>query len=356
MAAGKNQYLIFHIAGILVFICLPVIFFAGGPDNASIVSLVTNKWFLFFILLYIAIFYCNAYWLFPQLYLQKKYLWYVAILIVLLLAVYLVQPFDHIIRLSPSPEQQPVGFSNNNPAATPKPKPAGNIPVDVVSLFLYFIAIGLSTLIPVVKQWQKTRHQYLTAQKDKASAELSFLKAQINPHFLFNTLNNLYSLSLTGSDKTPESILRLSNIMRYVTDEVQNDFVLLENEIECVNDFIELQKLRLNNKTTVIFTHNDAGTKLYIAPLILLPFVENVFKHGVSNNESSTITIKVAAKENEILFHSRNSIFNTAKNTSRQGTGIANVIKRLDNLYPGKHFLKIEDGGNVFEVHLIINT
>jgi two-component system LytT family sensor kinase len=240
------------------------------------------------------------------------------LLLLLLVIVYFIQPFDHIISLAPPPGQSP------GPGAGPRNFESPQRAVDFVSIFLFMVITGLSTLIPVAQQWQKIQQQYFIAQKEKATAELSFLKAQINPHFLFNTLNNLYSLSLTNSEKTPESILRLSNIMRYVTDEAQNDMVPLQEEIQCINDFIELQKLRLNNKTTVLFTHEPVDGNLCIAPLILLPFIENIFKHGVSNNESSTIEIKIATKEKDILFYTKNNI-NTAKNNSRQGTGISNV-------------------------------
>lgn len=353
MAGGKKQFIFFHIIGIFIFLCLPVLFLINGPENKSIAAITGNYWFWVFSIIYIAIFYLNAYWLFPGLYLKKQYLFYGIALFALLLIVYFIQPFDHIISLSPPPNQAPGNFNNGMPN---RPGPSSNKPADFVSLFLYAVVVALSILIPVIKQWQKTQQQFLIVQKDKINAELSSLKAQVNPHFLFNTLNNLYSLSLTGSDKTPESIMRLSNIMRYVTDEVYNDYVPLENEIQCIGDFIELQKLRLNGKTAVEFYATAAGGNLSIAPLILLPFVENIFKHGISNNENSIVTIKIAVKEKELLFYSRNNIFNTAKTEQRQGTGITNVKKRLENLYPGKHFLKIEDAGNIFEVHLVINT
>ena len=353
MATGKKQFIIFHVVGILFFLCLPLLFLSNGPDNKSILAVAGNPWFWIFSFTYISIFYLNAYWLFPRFYLEKKYSIYVLSLLALLVIVYFIQPFDHIISASPPPRQPQINFDAHLYRTMPPPNSRS---IDFVSIFLYIIVIGLSVIIPVVQQWQKTQQQYLMVQKDKAHAELSFLKAQINPHFLFNTLNNLYSLALSGSERTAESILRLSGIMRYVTDEVNNDLVLLANEIACIRDFIELQKLRLNSKTTVLFNNDTADRNLSIAPLILLPFVENVFKHGISNNEYSTIEIKVATRQKEILFYAKNTIFNSERNEARKGTGIDNVKKRLENLYPGRHFLKTEISGNNFEVHLIINT
>jgi two-component system, LytTR family, sensor kinase len=357
MIKGKKQFILFHAAGILCFICLPLLFLSNGPENTGILPLISSIWFWIFTVTYAGIFYLNAYWLFPKLYLKKEYPVYFIIILLLLAAVYFIQPFDHIISLNGAPRQMPPGNFNEGgfgPAPN-KPSP-GSKHFDFVSIFLFFTVLALSTIVPLVTQWQKTQQQFITAQKDKAKAELYFLKAQINPHFLFNTLNNLYSLSLSNSEKTPDGILRLSNIMRYVTDEVHNDLVPLENEIACISDFIELQKLRLNNKTTVNFTCTGADVNLAIAPLILLPFVENIFKHGISNNESSSIAINIAAKNKEVIFNCSNNIFNPTKNKSRQGTGIENVTKRLQNLYPNKHFLKIEADEKKFEVHLIINT
>lgn len=357
MIKGKKQFIVFHAAGIICFICLPLLFLSNGPENRGVLPLISSVWFWIFTVTYAGIFYLNAYWLFPKLYLKKEYPVYFTIILLLLTAVYFIQPFDHIINLNGVPRKIPPGNFNGPGFGPPPSKPMfGNKHFDIVSVFLFFTMLALSTIVPVVTQWQKTQQQFITAQKDKAKAELYFLKAQINPHFLFNTLNNLYSLSLSNSEKTPDSILRLSNIMRYVTDEVHNDFVPIENEIACISDFIELQKLRLNNKTAVNFTSAATEANLFVAPLILLPFVENVFKHGISNNESSTIAIKIAAKDKEIIFNCSNNIFNKTKNKSRLGTGIENVTKRLQNLYPGKHFLKIEAGEKKFEVHLIINT
>jgi two-component system LytT family sensor kinase len=128
---------------------------------------------------------------------------------------------------------------------------SGNI--DMVGLFIFIIVMGLGIAISTVQKWQLTEQMVIRAEAEKAHAELSFLKAQINPHFLFNTLNNIYALSVTDSKHTSESIMKLSNIMRYVTDEVTEDFVLLQSEIDCINDYIDLQKLRLSKKTALRF-------------------------------------------------------------------------------------------------------
>jgi two-component system LytT family sensor kinase len=356
MITSKNKFVFFHAIGIVFFLCLPILFLNSGSDERTILNIISNSWYWIFVLFYISIFYLHAYWFFPTLYLKNNFIVYFGVLLFLLIAAYFIQPFDHLIHFGTPPNRPPNNFNAGGYQPPQRGITPGTKNIDFVSIFLCFAILAISIIIPVVKQWQQTQQQYFTAQKDKATAELSFLKAQINPHFLFNTLNNIYALALTNSANTADSILRLSNIMRYVTDEVNNDFVLLQNEIECVTDFIALQKLRLNAKTTVVFTYTNINQQLSIAPLILLPFVENVFKHGISNNESSTIEIKITTRGKEIIFYSKNNNFSSTKNNNRLGTGIANVKKRLENLYPTSHFLKVESNEPFFEVHLILNT
>jgi LytS/YehU family sensor histidine kinase len=227
--------------------------------------------------------------------------------------------------------------------------------MDIVSVFLFILTIVLGMAIQVSRQWRDTRQQVIRAEADKAQAELSFLKAQINPHFLFNTLNNLYSLAVTKNPQTADSIMKLSNIMRYVTDDATQDFVSLQSEIDCITDFIDLQRLRLNNKSHVDFTITGNPQHKTIAPLILMTFVENVFKYGISNHESSVITIKLFVTETQISFFCRNTIFNSG-NGDRTGIGIANTRKRLEHLYPGKHLLNITSQNGLYIVELTLHA
>jgi LytS/YehU family sensor histidine kinase len=200
-----------------------------------------------------------------------------------------------------------------------------------------------------------SEQRMVKAESEKVSAELSFLKAQINPHFLFNTLNNIYMLSVMSSEHTSESIMKLSNIMRYVTDDVMQDFVPLSNELKCISDYIDLQKLRLGKQTTLDFKITGKVNNQQIAPLIMMSFIENTFKYGISKKEKSTILINIAVGEKTVSFHSENSIFNR-QNTERSGIGLANTKQRLQLLYPRKHILRIDDSDGIFRVDLTLNV
>src|SRR6202000_509115 len=165
--------------------------------------------------------------------------------------------------------------------------------VDMVGMFLFIMIMGLSIAVSTVEKWQLTEQKMVKAEAGKAQAELSFLKAQINPHFLFNTLNNIYALSVTEDKNTPASIMKLSNIMRYVTDEVTENVVSLQSEIDCINNYIDLQRLRLGKKTTLNFVITGTITDQKIAPLVLMTFIENVFKYGISKHEDARIDMSL---------------------------------------------------------------
>lgn len=341
-------------------------------------------------------FYFNLWYLIPQFFLKKKYVDYGIGVILLLSCVYFLQPFDKLLAHNPRVQTQmnmlggpPPPPTDTlaatqprlNPAATTDstPLPFGPLPhqdlrmqdpakkshinplwrhspdIDIVSLVLFFIITALSLSVRTVQQWQTTEQKVIVAEAGKANAELSFLKAQINPHFLFNTLNNIYTLSVMNSEHTSESIMKLSNIMRYVTDEVTENFVPLQNDVNCISDYIDLQRLRLGRRTEVNFavTGNIGNQK--IAPLILMSFVENAFKYGISKQENSTIHIEIKVEGNEVTFYCENRIFNSKSTViERTGIGIANTRQRLQHLYPGKHVLNIDDAGSTFKVKLTL--
>jgi two-component system LytT family sensor kinase len=354
-----------HVFAALAFMLLPLLFMSGQSGEGNVGTIVLSIGYWVFCLTYIFIFYLNSYWLIPQLYLQKKYLFYVAIVLVLFVLIAYARPFElllqhHRPRPTPPPPTDitmPHGVYDepgNGPPRGPGPGGPRNMRIDIVSIFLYIMTIALGMAIQVTRQWRTSLQQVARAEADKAQAELSFLKAQINPHFLFNTLNNIYTLAITKNDKTADSIMKLSNIMRYVTDDVSEHFVPLQSEVDCINDFIELQRLRLSKKTTVDVTIRGKLNDKSIVPLLLITFVENVFKYGISNHEETTITIQLTADERSITFYCHNKIFKPAGTPQRTGIGIANAQKRLDHLYPNKHLLNITNENGFFSVELIL--
>jgi LytS/YehU family sensor histidine kinase len=217
------------------------------------------------------------------------------------------------------------------------------------------MVLALSLAVQNTLRWRTTVQRAAKAETDKAQAELSFLKAQINPHFLFNTLNNIYSLAVTKSDHTAESIMKLSNIMRYVSDDVTEDFVPLQSETDCIINYVDLQRLRLGKKTGVELSISDNLDKK-IAPLILMTFVENAFKYGVSNHAPSDIVITLASGEHGIQFTCRNKITTTSGLPERTGIGIANTRQRLEHLYPRQHTLTITNTNGFFNVALTLTV
>jgi len=310
-----------------------------------------SPWYLLFYFTFIFLFYLNANLLMPKLYLQKKHLLYFTILVFLFIGVYFLQPFDHMQRHGRPPGEP---FPTMNKPGSPMGR--GGPRFDIISMIVFVMTWSLSTALSILKEWRTTLQKVSRAEADKVKAELAFLKAQINPHFLFNTLNNIYSLAVTKNEDTSFAVMKLSNIMRYVTDDATHDFVSLQMEIDCIHDYIELQRLRLSKKAEVNFTVTGNTEDKQIAPLILMTFVENVFKYGISNHESSPVTIKVSTDEKTITFFSENKIFDHQKNIERTGIGIANTKQRLDHLYPHRHLLNIANENGIYSVILTLQV
>ncbi|MCG2614134.1 sensor histidine kinase [Terrimonas sp. NA20] len=369
-----------HVAAWLLFFSLVLGFAIRMPNSGGdTTSRVFSVPFLIFSSVFLFLFYANYFLLFPRLYLRKKYFLYIAIGLVLFTGVYTLRPFEKVIRgLSPreqghrpqmregeeqrrfmsGPRDSLYAPPQGGPREGRRPPGMSNRehPTDIVSIILFVTVWSLSTAICVIREWKRTESRVMQAEADKANAELSFLKAQINPHFLFNTLNNIYSLAVTKNENTAESIMKLSNIMRYVTDDVTEDYVSLENEIECLRDYIDLQRLRLGKKMTVSFIVEGQAAGKKIAPLILMNFIENVFKYGISSHEESVIEIKLSAQDDHIRFFCRNRLFEAKTSSDRAGIGVKNTRQRLQRLYPDRHFLNITTDDGFYTVQLTLQV
>ncbi len=189
--------------------------------------------------------------------------------------------------------------------------------------------------------------------KEKINAELSYLKAQINPHFLFNTLNSIYSLAIIKSDLTATSIVRLSGMMRYVLSETAEKFVSLEKEMNYIDSYIDLQKMRLGETALVNYSFNGNVKEKIIAPLVLIPFIENAFKHGVNPEEPSQIDIQISVSETNLYLHVFNlKVPHRMDRGAHSGLGLENGKHQLQYLYPNKHQLKIDNNNFSFTVNL----
>jgi two-component system, LytTR family, sensor histidine kinase AlgZ len=235
----------------------------------------------------------------------------------------------------------PAFKSNVNPWA-----PAGFIVMNLMA--------GYGSMIILFKYWVKKQKELLLAEKAKATAELQLLKAQIHPHFLFNTLNNIYSFSMKGSPKTTEMIARLSSLLSYVLYDCKHSEVLLTKEIEVMKNYIDLEKERYGNRLEISTNIEGDIEGKFIAPLLLLPFIENAFKHGTSEQlEKPWLSIDLSVKDSLLRFKTVNSK-NEIPAAKEKGIGIENVEKRLAYLYERQHNLKLNDEGNFFVVSLTI--
>lgn len=271
----------------------------------------------------------------------------------------MIKPFDQLMALSrhegPPPISRPHLQKERERPPFPKPDNRHKgFRFDINSLFIFLMIVGIGIALRTIKEWQLTEKRAILAEAEKANAELSFLKAQINPHFLYNTLNNIYTLCITNNERAAESIMKLSHIMRYITDEAETNFVPLQGEIDCINNFIDLQKIRLGKKVNLIYevTGNPKGHQ--ISPLILMTFIENVFKYGLSNHTETTIEIKIQIEAERINFFTQNTILEMTNLNERKGLGISNTKQRLEHLYPEKHELKIDDQNKIFTVSLLL--
>ena len=209
-------------------------------------------------------------------------------------------------------------------------------------------------IIKFFKLWTIKQREWMSVQQEKMTAELQLLKAQVHPHFLFNTLNNIYSFSLLNSTKTPDLILKLSSLLSYMLYDCKAEEVRLEKEIEIMENYVGLESERYGDKIEISWNVEGDVKNEFISPLLMLPFLENAFKHGISEQiEKCWLSVDISVKKNTLLFKVANSK-NEFVHYSTNGIGINNVKKRLNLIYPDRHELRINDEGNFFVVSLLV--
>lgn len=246
-----------------------------------------------------------------------------------------------LVYFSPIPF---LGLSNPNTAL-----------FDPTEILNHIINITSVMIIPVVIKLHShqldNEKKIFALSQQKTKAELLFLRNQIQPHFFFNVLNDLYAMALKKSDKTPDMILKLSDLMRYVLKESTEDFVPLEKELNYIQNYIDLEKMRYGKRIKVNVNYQGDFQKYKIVPLLLLPFVENAFKHSTTNDVAGEwINIDFSLMENQFTLFVENSYdaeIEINKNIS-SGIGIKNVRERLNILYPDKHFLEYKKSANLY--------
>lgn len=233
--------------------------------------------------------------------------------------------------------------------------PVFTIPKILYSLIDLMFIVGVAFAIKQFRINQRSQHREKLLQKEKLEAELKFLRTQTNPHFLFNTLNNIYALARKKSDDTAPVVMKLSKLLRFMLYESRNDSISIAEEIRVLEDYIELERIRYNERLTVQFNKSIDCDSQAIAPLILLPFVENAFKHGASEARfTSYIYIDVELEDGQLQFKVENSKDEEQEKPITENIGLSNVRRQLELMYP-EHRLQVQNEKNKFYIHLTIN-
>lgn len=290
--------------------------------------------------LLIALAWANIHWLIPRYLLRGRYGGYFVWVFLLLLGYLLVQSFYDFYLFG-----YVLGPSRYASLST--------------SLIYNFTHTSLYLLLTVALKfsmdWYEQKKLLQEIQVEKLQAEVNYLRSQVNPHFLFNALNNLYALTLKKSDEAPEVVLKLAELMEYMLYESEDARVPLEKEINYLNNYLELEKIRQGNNADIRLTVTGNMNKCWIPPFLILPLVENAFKHGVNravHNAYLFISVNIA-EDLEIRIENNKS--NNQGPEHNGGIGLLNLRKRLELLYPGKYILETVDGSDKYQVYLKIS-
>lgn len=346
----QKRILLHVLFWLAVLTVLTVIYGAGMPGYALTIGIVSM-----FLPIHIAYFYLIAYVIIPRYFDRKKYARFAIFFLLIVIGSTLAFRLIEILVADPIIYH---AVKKNDPTFVWH-KLDGTFsqqlskPVYLISAFEQtniFVWIALS--VKFFKMWFDRRQAAM-------EAELNFLKGQLHPHFLFNTLNNLYALTLKQSPQSPGVVMGLAEILRYMLYEANTELVQLERDISILKSYIELEKIRYEERLDINFSINGMSPEYQIAPLLILPLVENAFKHGASEQIGQAwINMDLRVKNNALKFKISNSKPEAAQPDDRPhhvSIGLANVRKRLEILYPSAHHLKIMDDEDVFAVILDID-
>ena len=320
------------------------------------------------------LFYGNIYLLFKKALRFKNILIRVAIPVIYFAAIFAMNYYmDHLLYAPKSDRPLISTFQIDRKAGAPPAPPIAKnnlmLRTDAMVfagdgfsntiLFIFIIVFGLSIAYFFLKEWSRVEKMRSDLAAIQLDTEVKFLKSQVNPHFLFNTLNNLFSMAQKkGNDELADGISKLSGMMRYMIYDSNVASVPLKSEIEYLEDCIVLNKLRYaGNEAIVKFDYPSKTKDIFVAPMLFIPFVENAFKHGVAIGQSSDIDISLSVNYNELTFRCTNADQSHVQkmNGDSSGVGLDNVKRRLQLLYPGKHHLQITKADNQYKVELKIN-
>jgi two-component system LytT family sensor kinase len=293
----------------------------------------------------ITCFYCSYLFVAPQLFVTKKYLPAFLYAMLTLFGITLLRYLLEYHFFLPF-----LGFDNYRGHPWPAEDYIENV------FFYYFPRYFIYGLMYFfAESWYNNQYLKQELEKERSAAELAFLRSQLNPHFLFNTINDIYSLTYQKSEQAPEALLKLAELLRYMLREGSESFMPLNAETRYLENLIELQLISAKGHACINFNTIGYIGEQKVASLLFVSFVENAFKHGVLNDPIAPVNIHLSAANDSITFHVDNKK-NNAKKDKTGGIGLYNVQRRLELIYPGKHKLNITDGNEFYTVNLILET
>ncbi len=324
--------------GLFWLAVLIIIMILEGTDRGFLFTLTDGLIYVFF---YSILVYFNLLYLIPSYLTQKKFLTYAALLILSALMITPLQMLVLYFKYAGYPGIQQEIINNQ-----------------FASFIVACLVSSTSTLFKIITDWARQLKERQELETQTMQSELRFLKSQINPHFLFNTLNNLYALTLKKSDKAPEIVIKLSEMMRYMLYECNEKSVLLSKEVNYIRNYIDLESLRQGQNVTIDFTVKGSISEQSIAPLIFIPFLENAFKHGLNNHiTQGFVNITLEVKNHNIHFFIENSKpdnipIQQPNRPKSGGIGLVNIHRRLNLIYPDQYDLKIDNNPKTYAVDL----
>ena len=341
MPRVKGTGHLIHIVGWGILICSPL-FFTGRSGVSSVEDYVRS---IIVPLSFMSIFYINYIWLIKRFLFRRETRWFLLCNMLLILA---MMGLVHLCMTYAIPDEM---------MKHPHPRPLRDeIGFHAINVAIYSLVTGLSVAIRMTNGWYQVEANQRELERERAEAELSNLKSQLNPHFLFNTLNNIYSLIAFSPEKAQEAVHDLSRLLRYVLYESNQPLVPIEKDLDFLRNYIELMRIRLPRHVDLQTDIEAATPGVMIAPLLFISLVENAFKHGVSNSQPSFIQITIQQAGDTVSCSIRNSYFpKSAGDKSGSGIGLSNLEKRLSLLYPEcYHFTYGKEGEN-YVAHLVIH-
>ena len=323
----KSRYLILHLLCWAVLIIVPMFFHSSNDDWLS----VWNRYLRWLgnPLAYMLVFYLNYLWVVPRFLLKKNWKMFLMINLIVIVSGILVMDLWHWIAMQILPE-----IHNNQPK-----RPFIRIPRYFWTILTLIMVIALAVAVRMIQRWQHIEEARKEAEAARAEAELSNLRNQMNPHFLLNTLNNIYALIAFDQDKAQTAVGELSKLLRHVLYENQQDFVPLNKEADFMRNYIELMKIRVTDHVKIEDHINVQPNDMTpVAPLIFISLIENAFKHGISPQGAGNIKISLAQTDGDITCEIRNSHYPKRENDkSGSGIGLEQVSRRLELMYPDRY-------------------